>query len=191
MTQYALPDSDLVLTNWSEVGDGDGSAFDELDEGFGAGRGSGSGPDDATTYWITTVDLAFIQVGLTDPTKPDVTTGHIWRMRTRKSASSGQQQDHLLRCGTTISPNNYGETRFTSVSEVWTTREHTWDGSTGGPFVYTTITATCLVDEVGGGAGREGQVSAFEFECPDYPATPAFADAKLPAQNSYVGPFSS
>jgi len=62
----------------------------------------------------------------------------------------------------------HGNSNFVDVSEVWTTREHTWDGTTGAPFDYSAGGLVyCTVDEVGGGAGREGHCSALEFECPD------------------------
>jgi len=191
VAQYALPVSDNVTTNWTEdAGDGDGNAFDELDEGFGAGRGSGSGPDDATTYWGTTVDLAQISTIIGALIEPAVDTGHIVRIRSRKSAAAGQQQDHRVNINF-ANPN----TTFSAVDEVWTSREVTLTEAQASSLAthYDTgeLTLFLRVDEVGGGAGRVGQCSAMEFECPDYPATPAFADAKLPAQNSYVGPFSS
>ena len=53
LKRYAVPISDVTneSNNWSEsFGDGDGSFFDELDEGIE----SGSGPDDNTTYWENT-----------------------------------------------------------------------------------------------------------------------------------------
>ena len=54
-----------------------------------------------------------------------------------------------------------------TVTEVWATREVTWDGVTGS-FPYAGgPNGQVLVDEVGGGAGRVGQCSAMEFECPD------------------------
>ena len=94
MTQYALPISDILVTNWVQgAGDGDGSAFDELDEGFGAGRGSGSGPDDATTYWncsgITATDTdSPLEERVSSVTDPVSSTGHIYRSRSRKSSAA-------------------------------------------------------------------------------------------------------
>jgi len=168
VVQYALPDSDVSTTNWSQgAGDGDGSAFDELDEGFGAGRGSGSGPDDATTYWLTTVAGATIECNLTSVTDPNSSTGHWSRMRTRKSAAAGQQQDHTISLvqGTTL----ISLLTLEDVSEVWTTREDNEITAVDADSItdYTDLRIRVTVDEIGGGAGRQGQCSAHEFECPD------------------------
>jgi hypothetical protein len=53
MAQYGLPIADISLGDSGQcAGNSDGLAYNEFDEGFGAGRGSGSGPDDFTTSGI-------------------------------------------------------------------------------------------------------------------------------------------
>lgn len=176
MAQYALPTSDVSKTDWSEgAGNADANAFDELDEGFGAGRGSGSGPDDATTYWLTTTDLAGLKLQHGNLTDPGVDTGHIVRQRTRKSAAAGQQQDHGVYWA-----KGSGSTRrgaiFTNVDEVWTTRAVTLTAQEVIDVVdYVDVESENTIDEIGGGAGREAQDSAHECECPDAGAPPVQA----------------
>lgn len=78
---YGVPISDVSKTNWSEgVGDGDGDAFDELDEGIISGT-----PDDATTYWTTTSTGTAnkLQCNITSLTDPSVDTGMTMRVRYR------------------------------------------------------------------------------------------------------------
>lgn len=172
MTQFALPISDVTHTNWTEgAGDGDGVHFDELDEGFGAGRGSGSGPDDATTYWNqSTISTSFgspinSQLGaLTDPLS---STGHVGFNRIRKSASAGRQVDSLteLRQTTTLIVSS----TEVNISDAW----HNWGTGTLSAAQadsitdYTALRYLTYFRTVGGGTPRTGHESAQEFQCPD------------------------
>jgi hypothetical protein len=174
MAQYALPTSDNTNQFYTQgAGDGDGSYFDELDEGFGAGRGTGSGPDDATTYWtnLSSDGNGILITNGNAITDPSVNTGHIGRARHRKSATSGKQLDF------TIHVTNAGLTPIASATATafdtttWTTHSVTLtsgnvdtfraDGRYASPIVYSQSAW------VGGGASRSAHVSAQEFECPE------------------------
>ena len=170
MVQYALPDANgLALVGWTEsAGDGDGDCFDELDEGFGAGRGSGSGPDDATTYWESTAEGAgnFLHTQLEDVTDPVIHTGHKYRGRNRKDSANGRQIDLTIRLDQQLVTK--ASQTFTNIDNVWTTREDTLSEAEAGTISnYTQLQFRTSVLEVGGGSPREGWESAHEFECPD------------------------
>ena len=167
--QYGLPDTDLATSNIAEgAGDGDGDVFDELDEGFGAGRGSGSGPDDATTYWVTTSEAGQpTRMGLTNVTDPEVSTGHVIRMRTAKNVSGGRQLDALIQLYEGGSGTSATET-FTDIDNIWTTRAHAVSESNADLISdYSAVEIYSEITEVGGGTPRIGWTSAHEFECPD------------------------
>lgn len=182
MAQYALPISDVAKEfNWLELaGDGDASAFDELDEGFGAGRGSGSGPDDATTAWREnqgTGATAQIIMRLGAVTDPSSSSGHIYRTRNRKSAAGGKTVDLVTRLY-----QNGSEIRNDSVlniNEVWTTRAYTLSSTEADSITdYSLLEISSEFNISGSGAGRQLQESAMEFECPDvatFSATSAVA----------------
>ena len=174
MAQYALPISDDFSQGASEgAGNANGVAWDELDEGFGAGRGSGSGPDDATTYWILDPDVApnaQILANLSGVTDPNSSDSHIVRTRNRKSAAAGQQHDVLLRLrqgGTDI----VNSANMPNISEVWQTRTITLTAAQADSITdYSNLKIASIFNQVGGGADRNGNESAYEFECPDAPA---------------------
>jgi hypothetical protein len=91
---YGVPISDVTKTNWSEgAGDGNGNAFEELDEGIESGT-----PDDATTYWTTTsTDFSNrIECNATSMTDPVVNTGFTVRFRVRVSDASERIVPMLL-----------------------------------------------------------------------------------------------
>lgn len=88
LTQFAyrIPIGDVTKTNWSEgAGDGDGDAFDELDDGVELGPA-----DDATTYWTTTSSGVAnrLECSLTTGlTQPGVNTDHTVLVRARGTAA--------------------------------------------------------------------------------------------------------
>lgn len=185
MAQYALPIADISKAGGGTpatqcAGDGDANAFDELDEGFGAGRGSGSGPDDATSYWHLGiqspggVDVAWIECLLTSITDPTVHTSHVARMRRIKTSNctpsaSGQQIDTTIqvRQGTTVIASNTA----VGIDETWTTQTLTLSEAQAANITnYTDLRIRVYHDRVGGGAGRHSAVSACELEVPDAPA---------------------
>lgn len=171
MAQYALPIADEQTTGpWTQgAGDGDGSFFDELDEGFGAGRGSGSGPDDATTYWVEGGDGTVIETTLSSVTDPTVHTGHIVRTRNRKNSASGQQIDIFISLNEGAA--SRASTSFTNVDENWTTRTISLSTAQAGAITsYADLQILTRHDEVGGGQPRSTQESAHELEVPDAPA---------------------
>lgn len=164
--QWGLPTTDDQHVNWSQgAGDGNSTHFEEVDEGFGSGRGSGSGPDDATTYWLTTTDFAQIRSSLNSVTDPSSSSGHVIRVRRRKSASGGQQQDSinaLEQGGTQIAQDN-----VSNINEVWTTQSYTLTGTQADNITnYGDLHIRTTLDEVGGGSGREYHCSAQELEVP-------------------------
>ena len=166
-TQYALPTSNS-FTGWSEgAGDGDSDFFDELDEGFGAGRGSGSGPDDATSYWtsITAPIDEVIRTGLSTVTDPATGTGHIYRTRSRKTLSSGQQIDVTIEIKFDLVAFS---TTFTNIDATWTDRGNTLTGTEADTIVtYVGASLETSTSKVGGGTPRSADESAHEFEVPD------------------------
>ncbi len=170
--QYALPNGDASNNSVAEgAGDADGDIFDELDEGFGAGRGSGSGPDDATTYWVTTDEASDrIRSNLTTVTDPEVSTGHVIRMRTAKNVSGGRQLDATIRLYLNGILQSGASETFTDISEVWTTRAHALSAANADAISdYSVVEIHSEIIETGGGTPRIGWFSAQEFECPDAP----------------------
>lgn len=127
MPQYALPIANYGTTGWIEsAGDGDGDWFDELDEGFGPGRGSGSGPDDGVTCWKhvnVTVDVEPISTRLSAVSDPGVLTGHVVRTRSRAHRLGGggiawvSVRVRLLQDGYLIA-----EKTWNNIGTAWTTR---------------------------------------------------------------------
>lgn len=167
MAQYSLPISDNNISNWAEgAGDSDSNAFDELDEGFGAGRGTGVGPDDATSYWLTTNEADnFLICNSGVVTDPAVSTGHITRFRVAKNTSGGRQLDFTHRLN---DPDNIYQQTETNFSEVWTTFSHSLTtGEADTINNYATLNLDGRAVEVGGGTPRVGWMSTQEFECPD------------------------
>ena len=112
---YGVPISDVTKTNWSEgAGDGDGDAFDELDEGIESGT-----VDDATTYWTTTATgfANRIECNITSMTDPTVNTGFTVRFRVRVGTASERLVPMLLegsnaRFSTIVTP---------SAADTWIT----------------------------------------------------------------------
>lgn len=178
MAQYALPDSDVFLgTDWSECsGNSNGEIWDELDEGFGAGRGSGSGPDDGTTAWTSkttpTRQVAdTIEVTLSDVSDPGVSTGHIIRirvvrMRSCSGFSSGAEPSAIvtLKQGTTTIASF---TASNITGSAWETREYTLTDTEADSITDYTDLRIELIADSPGGSGRALGLSAIEFECPD------------------------
>lgn len=182
MAQYALPDANLGSTNWTQgvgSGDDDGDWFDELDEGFGSGRGSGSGPDDLTTHWEAPdnpIDEV-IATSLATVTDPVTSSGHIYRTRTKKDSGGGRQIDftsNLLELGTVRA------THFESAAaSVWTTYATTLSGAEADAITnYANLEIETRAQQNGGGAPRSLDESAHEFECPDAGGGGGFAHSQ-------------
>ncbi len=175
-TQYALPDANVSTTAWVQetaAGDDDADWFDELDEGFGAGRGSGSGPDDPTTNWRTgnSPSSETITTGLASVTDPVGNTGHIIRTRNRKR-SGAKQLDltiRLLQGGSQIS----APVTWTDVGTTWTTRSDTLTATEADSITdYSALEIETSANAVGGGSPCQASESAHEFEVPDADGEP-------------------
>lgn len=176
MAQWALPTGDNSGTSGSEcAGDGDANIFDEIDEGFGAGRGSGSGPDDATTAWthVAQVDrsLTFKRFDTNSVTDPSSSSGHILRLRRAKGngctpASNGIQVDSgmaILQGSTDIATDT-----ATAIDATWTTQSLTLSGTQADSISnYADLKLEAWYVRVGGGSPRVLINSAMEFEVPD------------------------
>ena len=170
MAQYGLPDSDIDHGQWSEVvGDGNATHFEEIDEGFGPGRGSGSGPDDSTTYWMQDDmnNYQDIYSTLSVVTDPLTGSGHFLRGRHRKHTSGGRQVELIFRMlqgsGIVIVT-----ATFTNISEIWTTETLTLTTTEADAISdYTNLRAQAFAKGIGGGNPRKTNASAHEFECPD------------------------
>lgn len=182
MAQFALPTSDVVLAaGWSQgAGDGDASAFNELDEGFGVGRGSGSGPDDVTTYWSHSSSInagTDLRTGLSAVTDPVSSTGHVYRTRSRKSATAGKTLDITITLYQDIVGVVATQT-FTAVdSTTWTTRAGTLSAAEADAISgYANLRINTRPTWTGGGAARQCHETAHEFECPDAPAAERRSD---------------
>lgn len=183
-SQYGLPNANSGVTNWTEcAGDGDGDWFDEFDEGFGAGRGTGAGPD-GTTVWQTADNPVSeaIETTLNTVTDPVSSTGHILRARVGKdnagcnaNANGGKQIDWTVtyREGgvtrATLTHSTLNQTTWQDISVTFTSGEA--DACT-----YSSPTIHVVANGVGGGASRYALASATEFEVPDAPGGTAIKD---------------
>lgn len=124
MAQYLLPDEEEhgPSGGWNEVGNADGDSWNELNEGFGAGRGSGSGPDDATTYWHSATQWgATLQVKLSEGFDPVANSGYIIRVRAQCVSSD---QPFSLELRDNVAGSISGVQTFTAVA-AWTTFSYT------------------------------------------------------------------
>lgn len=180
MAQYALPNADIANNGWTQCqGDGDADHFDELSEGFGAGRGSGSGPDSATTSWLSANGPANdeIRTALSSVTDPVSSTGHLIRTRNRKANISNCSAGDNAGIQLDITIKLYQDTTekatetFTNVNGTYTTRTHTLTAGEADSITdYSLLRIGTIANKVGGGQNRVGTESAHEFECPDAPA---------------------
>ncbi len=181
MAQYGLPTSDTSKGSTPPsqcAGDSNANAWEELDEGFGAGRGSGSGPDDATTAWwfagAGNEAACHIECGLSSVTDPVSSTAHSFSVRVRKTNTgacgttilAGQQVDivQVLKQGATT------KATLTTVNfdAAYTTLTYTLSSAEADSITnYGDLRIRCYYNEVGGGAGRSADLSAMEFTCPD------------------------
>ena len=180
MVQYALPDANASTTNWSQrFGDDDADWYDELDEGFGAGRGSGSGPDNNTTSWDgpNNPSQEIIRTALASVTDPASSSGHIFRTRNAKTNSGGRQIDvviRLLESGTIRASQP-----FTNIGTTYTNRTDTLtSGEADAITDYTVLEIETEASVVGGGPGRTAAETTHEFECPDAPVGGGFAHSQ-------------
>lgn len=189
MTQWALPDGDIALGGFTEgAGNANAVAFDELDEGFGAGRGSGSGPDDATTFWQSPNNPAgqILSCDISNVTQPAVDTGHFFRVRWQKSASGGRtiEATAQLMQGLTI-VQFLGDL---NLANGWSTLGVAEMAQANVDLItdYNTLhVEVFFADVTGSGPGRRGHISAIEFEVPD--AAPPLVGPAVAALGQMAG----
>jgi hypothetical protein len=168
--QYGLPASDQTNGCTTETGNANGEAWDELDEGFGSGRGTGSGPDDATTMWASAAKtICAITMPTNSLTDPSSSSGHILRIRSRKDVAAGIQYDSSTRLyeGATCATEIVRNTALVDMSATWATGTYTLSAGEANSITdYTNLCAFVNLIPVGGGASRVGQTSAAEVEVP-------------------------
>jgi hypothetical protein len=187
MAQFGLPTSDITkganTAQGLSSGDGDGDAFDELDESIAS--------VDTTTLWKqvgTTEAASLIECGLNSVTDPVSSASHVLRVHVAKGNSNGtnvgvttggQQIDvtyRLKQSTTTIATGT-----STNFDSGFTTLSTTLSGAEADAITnYAALRISCAGVRVGGGSGRGLIVSAYEFECPDAPSgdlTPQDIDA--------------
>jgi hypothetical protein len=173
MAQYALPvlhDASEVKTSWVQLaGDGDGYASDELDEGFGAGRGSGSGPDGATTAWQTdntsNVTRTY-ECALATIFDPEVSTGHIIRASVAKSATGGATLTGTLRLYQGVT--QIAASAATAITATaYSTISYTLSASEADAITDYSALRLRLTVVISTGTARRGRVSALELETPN------------------------
>jgi hypothetical protein len=171
MSQFALPISDISKASWSQLaGDSDVVAFDELDEGFGIGRGTGNGPDDDTTAWQTDSKANVtrtIECGLSPLINPYKHSGHIIRARVSKSATSGASLTGTLYLFEgAVQRAASAATAITATT--YTTISYTLSAAETAAIVNYSALRLRLVMVIGSGTSRRGRVSALELEIPDW-----------------------
>lgn len=93
MPQYALPSEDTNNPgSYTTDAGGSTNLYQRIDEGFGSGRGSGSGPDDTDYIQSPSAPSSAVYVTkfstLEDPAS---SSGHVFRNRYSKSAAGGAQ----------------------------------------------------------------------------------------------------
>lgn len=172
MPNYALPVQDIALGSWTEgAGNGDANAWDELDEGFGAGRGTGSGPDDSTTYWqsedrIATGDYTTLEVKLGSVPTPPTRLQHIVRVRWRKGATGGVQVNakfQLYQGMTAIT----GVQTVTNIGATWQTNTYTLTEAEASSITdYSDLRVRVWGSSIADGLQRRIWLSAIELEVP-------------------------
>ena len=174
-TQYILPTTGGFPYLWEEgAGDGDIINYDEMDEGFGAGRGSGSGPDDDTTYWKTESNAsgAILSAGgYNSGTDPGTGTGIKYRTREKK-LSGAKQVDLEVRF---LNPTTVQVDTYIDIGSSYVTREITLSTAQGDALDWnTTMRIELYVTLSGGGSPTRAATTAHEFETPDPPPETTF-----------------
>jgi hypothetical protein len=170
MAQFALPVSDISKASWVQLaGDGNANAFEELDEGFGAGRGSGSGPDDATTVWQTdniSSVTRVIECALAAITDPLDANDHIIRARVAKSATGGATLTATLALlqGTTVIATRPGTAITTTAYSILT---YTLTATEADAITDYSALRLRLTVVFSSGTARRARLSALELETPD------------------------
>lgn len=182
-TMWAIPTANCASSNINfGAGSNDGNAWNDLDDGFGAGRGSGA-VDDATTYYKSidgptnaTLDLTSAGIYAQHPAGKGFINWGVLSMRHAKSASSGQQIDITVSFGFSGGACNSNPTAesvsATNITNTWTTTQNGFNASTlvvGGVTIsnWSNAFLQTLCNKVGGGSARACWISAVELQVPD------------------------
>lgn len=174
MAQYGLPASDVANT-WNTGG------YTTIDEGFGAGRGSGSGPNDAD-YMEEDIGGGGVWDGTVSTLSAPVAGTHTLKMRGAKNSGSGETGHATLQLyqgnpgsgGTliaTLTGTTYADATFTTDTYNLTA------GEVSSITNYATLYFRLTEVKDGGGAGRTIQISAVEYEIPEAPTPKAGTDS--------------
>ena len=176
MAQYAVPVADISKTDWSQrAGDGDGDAFDELDEGIDSGV-----PDDDTTAWQTGFlnngETRTIECTLGSVTDPGVHTGHIFKIRARASGSTGVNRAGVIYVyqGTTL----ISTSDSTTFNLAYATKTHTISEAEAGNITdYTDLRIRAVFTWGTAGTARSIIITGMEAEFPDASAGTEYTQA--------------
>src|SRR3990167_1618257 len=171
MAQYAIPIVDIDKSFIEFAGDGDADAFNELNEGFGLNRGTGSGPNDANSWRSpTSPALDYLEHQLSALAVPKYRDDHIIRMRARKDSSGGESIDLIVTLGQFIG-GFYAPIiakAFPNVGASWVTFIYSLTREEAESItVYENMSLTIDADVSAVGDARFALVSALEFEIPD------------------------
>jgi len=164
--QYSLPNSTVAKGTWTEgAGDADADAHDELDEGFGANRGDGDGPDDAATYWSAASSASGdLELGIENITDPGHDTGHTIRVRAQITDSfSAPEFTIVLKKDSTGATIASKQITMSDLDE-WATI--TWDltsAEAAGIDDYADLRIT-IDPHLGASSGRSLDISAIEMQ---------------------------
>lgn len=173
MAQYGLPNADQGTTSWTEgAGDADANWFDELDEGFGSGRGTGSGPDDATTYWQTGNNPGGINITyrFSSVTDPEVSTGHIHRIRAQKNPDGARTLNITVALWENDPATGTIDNYTPTVTNAWGTHPNTLGGAEADNITnYGDLGQLVNASVSGGGSPSGCWLSAGELEVPNAP----------------------
>lgn len=160
MAQFARPDSDVTVAGWTQ--NTGSSKWEAMDETVA---------DDATTYngSATSPDgTQPLEVGLSNVTDPQASTGHIVRARHRKSASAGKTITGELRLyqGTTQIATLTGQ--VAPSDGTWATVTLTLSAAEADSITdYTDLRVRWIPVTSGSGAGRSSHISWAELEVPN------------------------
>lgn len=159
MPQFGRPSADISTGTWTTT-----PLWEKLDE---------SSPDDTTTE-VTTANnpsnVAF-EVRVTGITDPEDNTGHVVRVRVKKSASGGRTINFaftLLQGSTTIA--TWSASNVTNSYATFTRNLTT--GEAGNITNYADLRVRVSANNPDTGPGRSAQCTWIEMEAPDAPAPP-------------------
>lgn len=177
MAQYALPSS--TVSNDGAFSPSDGTSLHQVtDEGFGAGRGTGAGPDGNTV--VGTIDASpghTYEVALSAVTDPAVSTGHVLRYRTAKSSTGGEDAIITVDLMQGATPITSGAIFLNPLADsaTQTTYTYTLSGAEADAITdYSALSVRVTVVKTGSGPNRTTRDDTIELEVPD--AAPAVAN---------------